>query len=735
MSKINNQKFNPLVSVIIPVYNGSDYLREAIDSALAQTHKNIEVIVVNDGSIDNTEKIALSYGNKIRYFAKENGGVASALNLALREMKGEYFSWLSHDDMYYPNKIERQLLFLSKLQNKTAILYSDNDFIDNKSEIIRTAIFDHKMLQAKPEYALFRGIVNGCTLLIPKKAFDDYGFFDEKLRCTQDYAKWFEMMKSYVFVHMSEVLVKYRLHDLQGTNKNPLVVSEGNELWIDMMKKLSIEDKMRLEGSEYSFYKEMEKFLQGTPYEKATQFSNAMIREVIQRHKEGRLSISLISHSSGKGGAERAMLDMIDVLLKNGVFVHVVLPNNGPLEQELIDRNVIYDKVDIQWWANIENGGSNAREMINNNAMELAAIIGKINPDIVYTITSVISVGAIAAKILGIPHVWNIAEFGREEHGIKYLLDDSERFEFIDKHSDMIFFVSEAVKKHYADRINIESKSFVFSPIINNNFDKENDIDNHRYYQEDVFKIAIIGSVTPGKGQKDAIMAIGEIVKGNNKIELVIAGSTGDEKYYNELQNIIKNNGIEKNVNFIGYIDDVSQLIIQSDIILVCSIFEGFGRVTIEAMLQQRPVIGANSGATPELIEDGENGFLYESENYNELAEKIKYFINNNDAISKFGKKGYNFAKIKFDKDVFSGKLLDKLYSLKGKCDSISREVFIGILDELVLKNKRIQRLEHENRINIEDIKRKKDEIMLMKLSVFWKLRAMYMKIKKIVKK
>ena len=90
----------PMVSIVIPVYNGSNYLSEAIDSALNQTYPNCEVIVVNDGSEDEgkTENIALSYGSKIRYFAKKNGGAATALNLGIAEMKGEYFSWLSHDE-------------------------------------------------------------------------------------------------------------------------------------------------------------------------------------------------------------------------------------------------------------------------------------------------------------------------------------------------------------------------------------------------------------------------------------------------------------------------------------------------------------------------------------------------------------------------------------------------------------------------------------------------------------
>ena len=79
---------NPKVSIVIPVYNGEDYVNEAIDSALAQTYENCEVIVVNDGSTDNTEAIVKTYGNKIRYFSKENGGVSSALNVGIEHMEG-----------------------------------------------------------------------------------------------------------------------------------------------------------------------------------------------------------------------------------------------------------------------------------------------------------------------------------------------------------------------------------------------------------------------------------------------------------------------------------------------------------------------------------------------------------------------------------------------------------------------------------------------------------------------
>ena len=89
-------------------------MREAIDSALTQTYTNTEIIVINDGSNDSgkTRKIVLSYGNKIKYFEKENGGVSTALNFGINNMAGDYFSWLSHDDLYLPNKIETEINYL-----------------------------------------------------------------------------------------------------------------------------------------------------------------------------------------------------------------------------------------------------------------------------------------------------------------------------------------------------------------------------------------------------------------------------------------------------------------------------------------------------------------------------------------------------------------------------------------------------------------------------------------------
>lgn len=210
--------FNPLVSIIIPVYNGSNYMQEAIDSALAQTYKNTEVIVVNDGSSDDgkTDKIAKSYDKKIRYFKKENGGVATALNLGIEKMRGEYFSWLSHDDIYYPDKIEKQINYLKNINNiNKIILFSNFEFINSKLNTTKVYRFDKKY-EGHTFLLLFMNTVNGCTVLVPKIGFDEAGLFNPKNISTQDYEMWFKLAAhGYHFINMDDIIVKTRIHENQ----------------------------------------------------------------------------------------------------------------------------------------------------------------------------------------------------------------------------------------------------------------------------------------------------------------------------------------------------------------------------------------------------------------------------------------------------------------------------------------------------------------------------------------
>lgn len=210
--------FEPKISIVIPVYNGANYLRVAVDSALRQTYENVEVIVVNDGSNDGdeTENIAKSYGNRIRYFYKENGGVASALNFGIERMTGDYFSWLSHDDLYYPLKVEKQVDYLRLLDDPDVVLYGDFEFVDKKGDVIGQYRIENRIAE-NPLRAILSTSVHGCSILVPRKAFESTGLFNEGLRTIQDNEMWLRIYKhGFNFLHIPEVLIQSRVHEEQG---------------------------------------------------------------------------------------------------------------------------------------------------------------------------------------------------------------------------------------------------------------------------------------------------------------------------------------------------------------------------------------------------------------------------------------------------------------------------------------------------------------------------------------
>jgi glycosyltransferase involved in cell wall biosynthesis len=263
--------FRPKVSIVIPVYNGADYVAQAIESALDQTYPNIEVLVINDGSNDDeaTANIARSFGQRIRYFEKANGGVATALNLGIEEATGDYISWLSHDDLYLPHKVATQIEFLRELDNREVVLYSDYHLIDEKSRVLSTVRLDHQSLSRTPLYSVLRGSIHGCSTLVPSQAFETFGGFDTDLATTQDYALWFRMARQIPFIHLPNPLICSRWHPAQGSKTHPHVLREANALWIGFADALSQEEMLSCEPTVYRFLREMAEFLAHSPYREA----------------------------------------------------------------------------------------------------------------------------------------------------------------------------------------------------------------------------------------------------------------------------------------------------------------------------------------------------------------------------------------------------------------------------------------------------------------------------------
>jgi len=214
----------PRITVVIPVYNGANFLRCAIDSAINQTYNNIEVLIVDDGSTDNgrTQAIAKSYGSKVVYFYKKNGGVSSALNLGIRNMSGDYFSWLSHDDLYLPKRIE---ILVKNLKNNNEIIFSSYYLANfNLKKLVKSNI-NKKYIKNFSLWLLLNRSLNGCSLLIPRKIIKK-NLFDETKRVVQDYDLWIRLAWKYRFIFVDNPLTISRQHELQFTNNHKAAEKE-----------------------------------------------------------------------------------------------------------------------------------------------------------------------------------------------------------------------------------------------------------------------------------------------------------------------------------------------------------------------------------------------------------------------------------------------------------------------------------------------------------------------------
>ncbi|MFZ5652192.1 MAG: glycosyltransferase family 2 protein [Bacillota bacterium] len=207
----------PLVSVIVPTCNRAGMLERAVESVLEQTFRDFELIVVDDGSTDKTGEAIKKYSERLRYFAKKNGGVASARNLGIKKARGELVAWLDDDDFFYPQKIEKQVTYFKK-HPEAGLVYTGHVTIDltarqtRKSYLVPPLFRDCESLRnALLKHCFFAN----STVMMKKECFDLAGTFDERLGHTVDYDMWLRTAAFFRFGCVPEVLAGYQWHGKQ----------------------------------------------------------------------------------------------------------------------------------------------------------------------------------------------------------------------------------------------------------------------------------------------------------------------------------------------------------------------------------------------------------------------------------------------------------------------------------------------------------------------------------------
>lgn len=230
----------PAVSIIIPCYNSEKWIVDSLQSIYNQTYKNFEVIVIDDGSEDNTNKIVQEFDSSIIYKYQKNKGPAAARNLGVKIAKGDYIAFLDSDDLWEKNKLEKQLSYLNKnkevdliLTNVTVVnengsflFHHDNNVPSDKEELIRA-------------FFLGKIVMNTPTIFMKKEVFNEVGGFIESLPLREDHFFLMVVSKRYKVGHIKDYLVKRRIRESSISHDiNPNEVLELNRPFI----KISLEN-------------------------------------------------------------------------------------------------------------------------------------------------------------------------------------------------------------------------------------------------------------------------------------------------------------------------------------------------------------------------------------------------------------------------------------------------------------------------------------------------------------
>ncbi len=220
-----------LISVIIPAFNASEFLPNAIDSALKQTNVELEIVVVDDGSTDITQDLMKRYSDncKIHYLKKKNNeGLSSARNYGILKAKGNFTALLDADDIWTSDKLFKQLNVMKQHKN-IGMVYTDFDNFDSRG-ILSTRRISHNIennptLRLK-SLLLKNNFIYPSTALIRNEVFEECGFFDINLKSIEDYDMWLKIISKFKIIGINETLTKIRIHDL-NMSKNIRVMLEN----------------------------------------------------------------------------------------------------------------------------------------------------------------------------------------------------------------------------------------------------------------------------------------------------------------------------------------------------------------------------------------------------------------------------------------------------------------------------------------------------------------------------
>jgi len=238
---VGKRRNNPFVSVIIPTYNRGWVLKEAVDSVLEQDFTDFELIIVDDGSTDNTHHILNAYGEDIIVFRQDNKGVSAARNKGITSASGSYIAFLDSDDIWLPKKLSKQVDFFNS--NPDAMICQTEEIWVRNGVRVNPKKRHKKLSGMIFEHSLSLCMVSPSAVMIERNLFDEVGGFDESLPACEDYDLWLRMSCKYpVYLIDTPLIIK------RGGHEDQLSSAPGLDKFRIKALKNIIESKLLSDG-------------------------------------------------------------------------------------------------------------------------------------------------------------------------------------------------------------------------------------------------------------------------------------------------------------------------------------------------------------------------------------------------------------------------------------------------------------------------------------------------------
>jgi len=233
----------PKASIIIVTYNRAELIADAIQSALDQTIDDFELLIIDDGSTDNTKEVVASFdSSKIKYVYKNHSGIPDSRNRGIKEARGEFIVWLDSDDMLMPNILE---LELEVVENDPAVgvVYVDHHFMNSVKEIV------YHCYDLRPDSredlisrSIFNSPIRNLGAMVRKSLFEQAGYYDVSLKKAEDHDFWLRAIKHTQFKHLPVFLCKRRLHFGRTTHKLSKQKKDETEVFRRLIRNFSLQE-------------------------------------------------------------------------------------------------------------------------------------------------------------------------------------------------------------------------------------------------------------------------------------------------------------------------------------------------------------------------------------------------------------------------------------------------------------------------------------------------------------